>query len=793
MDYEKILSQLTLEQKIQLCCNADAWHTKTFPGIYEKTIEMNDGPHGLRHEIFDENGKKTGTKKATAFASNSMLAQSWNRDLCYEAASAMADECKAAGVQILLGPGINIKRNPLCGRNMEYLTEDPFLAGSLGTAWIKGLQDKNVGASLKHFACNNKEKLRKNYDVIVDERTLREIYLKGFEMCVKNAQPKTIMSSYNKINGKYTGQSQEIVEDILRKEWGFEGLVVSDWGAVWDRVQGFEAGLDLEAPYENEKFTEAVIEAVKSGKLPEEKINESCKRVLKLVEELYDEVHYEFDEQRNIDVALKEAEESIVLLKNDGILPLSKKEKIFVVGEDAKIHIIGGGGSSDVEPTAVVSLLDGLKTLGVSFDYTSGVNEKTGQFEPEQLKDINRYDTVVCVIGYPRGVEAEGYDRTSIELSEDQLRLLRYAITHHKRVVCVTVTGSVIDMHFERDVNALLHLGFSGQMGGLALAKVLFGDVNPSGKLTETFIRSYEDCPSHRSFHEKIYTPYKEAIYVGYRYYQKAGKEVVFPFGYGLSYTTFHYSDFALEEKEDAYTVSFSLTNTGDRKGKEIAEVYLGKPQDHVPNPLRELKGFEKVELLPGETKRVSIDIPKEELKYFDNKQRRYILEDGEYSFEVGRSVEDIEWKISVHVNGESVEKQDVDEWYFHPYGEPSVKQFETVYGKEVPVDVNDGKITRMNTFGDMLEGGFFARTIGNAMIKGMAHTMKVDMNSPRGRAMMNMAKNVDLESTAIGIGDNMVDGLIEVANGHLIKGAKLLMKKSEPQLSKEEMEKYIS
>ena len=793
MDYEKIIEQLSLEQKIQLCCNADNWHTKTFSGILEKSIEMNDGPHGLRHEIYDENGKKTGTKKATAFASNSLLAQTWNKKLCYDAAKAMAKECKASNVNILLGPGINIKRNPLCGRNMEYFSEDPYLSGELGTYWINGLQSENVGASLKHFACNDREKLRKNYDVIVDERTLREIYLKGFEMCVKNAKPKTIMSSYNKVNGKYTGQSKEIIEDILRKEWGFDGLVVSDWGAVWDRVQGFEAGLDLEAPFEDEKFTQEVIEAVKSGKLDEEKINESCKRVLKLVDELYDENTYDFDEEENKQIALKEAEEGIVLLKNDGILPISKEEKILVVGENARSHVVGGGGSSDVPPTEIVSFLNGLERMGIAHDFVSAADESTGNFDDSQLKDLSSYSLVILLLGYPRGIESEGFDRNSIILSKEQLETLEYISQRHDRIVCATMTGSVIDLSFHEKVNALLNMGFSGQMGGLALTKILFGEVNPSGKLSESYIARLEDNPTNDSFSQRLFIPYKEGIYVGYRYYQKAGIRPIFPFGYGLSYTKFAYDSLNIEEKEDHFDISFTLTNTGEYKGKEVVQLYLGKPQENVPNPIRELKGFEKIELDVNESKTVRFCLSKEELRYFDNKERRYILEDGTYRIEIGSSVEDIHLFKDVYVHGETVEKQDVDDWYFHPYGEPSVEQFTTLYGKKVPVDETGKGFDRTNTFGDLLQGGFIARSIGKAMLTGMSRSMNIDPNTPKGRAMMNMAMNVDLESTAIGIGDSLVDGLLALANGHIIKGILLLMKKSEPKMSAEERKQYLS
>ncbi|MBQ6334818.1 MAG: glycoside hydrolase family 3 C-terminal domain-containing protein [Erysipelotrichaceae bacterium] len=793
MNYQEIIEKLSLEQKIKLCCNADNWHTAKFEGILDKQIEMNDGPHGLRHEIYDENGNKTGTKKATAFAANSLVAQSWNSELFYEVGQAMADECKAANVNILLGPGINIKRNPLCGRNMEYMSEDPYLSGKLGAAWIKGLQSKNVGASLKHFACNDREKLRKNYDVIVDERTLREIYLKGFEICVKEAKPKTIMSSYNKINGKYTGQSKEIVEDILRNEWGYEGLVVSDWGAVWDRTQGFEAGLDLEAPYENDKFTKQVIDDVHSGKLSEDKINASCLRVLKLIDELYDENEYSFDEEHNKEVALKEAQEGIVLLKNDGILPLSKDEKLLVVGEDAKTHIVGGGGSSDVPPTETVSLLDGLDRLKIAYDYHAGTNEKTGDMDLSELTDLSAYSSVICVVGYPRGIESEGFDRQSIELSKEQIDIYKYLRQRHSRVICVTVTGSVIDMRFADDANALLHLGFSGQMGGLALARILFGEVNPSGKLTESFIRNYEDNPSKDSFAQQLNIPYKEGIYVGYRYYQKAGIDVVYPFGYGLSYTTFEYSDLKLKKDKDLINVSFNITNTGKVNGKETAQVYIGKPQDNVPNPIRELKGFEKIELKPGETKSVSIDIPLDEFKFYDVKSASYVLEAGDYQIEVGASSQDIRLKDKVSLEGETVEKLEVDGWYFAPKGEPSVEQFKTLYGKDVPVDIPSKKITRYNTFGDLLNGGFFARMIGKAMMAGMSKTMNIDPDTPKGKAMMNMSMNVDLDSMAMGVGDNLVDGLIDIANGRLISGAIKMMKKSDRNMSDEEMKQYIS
>ncbi|MGE6578294.1 beta-glucosidase family protein [Paenibacillus xylanexedens] len=665
---KELVQRMTLEEKAGMCSGLDFWHLKGVERLGIPSIMVTDGPHGLRKQdgIADHLGL-TSSVPATCFPSAAGLASSWDKELARQVGVALGEECQAEDVAVLLGPGVNIKRSPLGGRNFEYFSEDPLLSTQMATGHIQGVQSQGVGTSLKHFAVNNQEERRMSIDAVVDERTLREIYLASFEGAVKDGQPWTVMCSYNKVNGTYAGENEWLLTDILKDEWGHEGLVVSDWGAVNERADALAAGLELEMPTSGGIGERKVIDAVESGQLPLDKLDRAVERLLTLifnaVDQKQDGATYNKDEHHQL--ARKVAAESMVLLKNEeGILPLGREGDVAIIGAFARKPRFQGGGSSHINPTKVDDIVEEMTQVAgesVTFSYAPGYRIEADDVDEtlmhEAVQAAQSADTAVVFVGLPDRYESEGYDRAHLRLPDNHIRLIEEIAKVQSRVVVVLSNGSPVEMPWLPQVQAVLEAYLGGQAVGGAIADLLYGEVNPSGKLAETFPAKLSDNPSYLNFPgEGDRVDYREGIFVGYRYYDKKELEPLFPFGYGLSYTTFEYADLKVDRTEltdqDEVNVQVRVTNTGDRAGKEIVQLYVSDVESTVIRPVKELKAFAKVALEPGESKVVSFTLNKRSFAYYNVDMKDWHVETGEFEIQVGSSSRDIH--VHTRVNVES-------------------------------------------------------------------------------------------------------------------------------------------
>jgi beta-glucosidase len=662
-DFIKRVSELTLEEKASLCLGSDFWHTAPVDRLGIPAIMVSDGPHGLRAQL--EQGDHVGllaSAPATCFPTASALASSWDLELFRTVGEALGREAKKLGVSVVLGPGINMKRSPLCGRNFEYVSEDPWLAGQLATAMVEGTQSEGVGTSVKHYAANNQEDDRLRVSAEVDERSLREMYLPAFERVVKQAQPWTIMCAYNKLNGTYCSEHHWLLTEVLREEWGFEGLVVSDWGAVHDRVAALRGGLDLEMPPNLGVSDAAIVEAVRNGSLDESILDEAVSRMLRLVDRsqpaLAEGAEFNLDDHHSL--ARRAAHESAVLLKNDGrVLPLQPQEgsTVAVIGEFARTPRFQGAGSSQVNPTKVDVALDELQSaLGgraeVRFaaGFGIGTTENDGHLLREAVELAGEADHVLVFLGLPGEDESEGFDRTHIDLPANQLVLLHALAEVHDRLIVILANGGVVRVStWEDRVAAILECWLSGQAAGGAAVDLVLGVANPSGKLAETIPVRLQDNSSYLNFPgEEGVVHYGEGIFIGYRAYDKLIQPVSYPFGFGLSYTTFQIEDVnvsvdgAVANGDLAVTVTASVTNTGQRAGAEVVQVYVEDVEASVARPLHELKGFVRVDLEPGETKQVSCQLDERAFAFWSRRFGQWVVESGEFIIAVGSSSRDL-------------------------------------------------------------------------------------------------------------------------------------------------------
>ena len=653
-DIKKLISQMTLEEKAGLCSGLDFWHLKGVERLGIPPIMVTDGPHGLRKQ--EQNADHVGINvsvPATCFPTAAGLASSWNRELVEKVGAALGEECQAEGVSVLLGPGANIKRSPLCGRNFEYFSEDPYLSSEMAASHIKGVQSQGVGTSLKHFAANNQEHRRMSVDAIVDERTLREIYLSSFEGAVKKGKPWTVMCSYNKVNGEYASEDEFLLTDILRDEWGFEGFVVSDWGAVNERVKGLEAGLDLEMPSSFGVGDSKIVEAVRNGILPEEILDKAVERVLNIIFKAVDnkKENATYDKEAHHQLAREVAKECMVLLKNeDKILPLKKQGTIAIIGEFAKRPRYQGGGSSHVNPTKLDDIYEQIKKSAgdnVNVIYAQGYSLEKDEVDEGLLKEAKhaavQADVAVIFAGLPEHYESEGYDRQHMRMPESHCTLIEAVAQVQSNVVVVLSNGSPVEMPWLDKAKGVLEANLAGQTMGGAIADLLFGDANPSGKLSETFPKELSHNPSYLNFPgEGDKVEYREGIFVGYRYYDKKNLEPLFPFGYGLSYTTFEYSNLNISKNEildtETVTVSVKVKNIGEITGKEVVQLYIRDIESSVIRPEKELKGFEKIELKPGEEKTVVFELDKRAFAYYNVDIGDWHVETGEFEILIGKS-----------------------------------------------------------------------------------------------------------------------------------------------------------
>ena len=659
---QELIGKMTLEEKASLCSGADFWHTESVERLGIPAMMVSDGPHGLRKQ--DQEADHLGVNdsiKAVCFPAGCGTAASFNRELITGMGEVLGEECQAEGVGVILGPAVNIKRSPLCGRNFEYYSEDPMVASEMAGALIKGVQSKNVGTSIKHFLANNQETRRMSSSSEVDERTLREIYLAAFEGAVSSQKPWTVMCSYNKINGTYAAEHKEALTDILRGDWGFDGFVVSDWGAVNNRVPDLEAGLDLEMPASGGINDKHIVDAVKEGRLEESVLDRAVERILNIVYR-FEENRNEsavFDRDKDHEYAKKVAEETIVLLKNeDGLLPLPEKEEIAFIGKYARQPRFQGGGSSHINSHKVTGAWDVVKDWG-NITFAEGYGDQEDVTDEaliaEAVEKAGKAKAAVIFAGLPDAFESEGFDRSHMGMPNCQNELINRVAAVQPNTIVVLHNGSPVEMPWADQVKGIVEAYLSGQAVGAAVVDILFGKVNPSAKLPETFPYKLEDNPSYLYYlGEGDKVEYREGVFVGYRYYDTKKMDVRFPFGYGLSYTTFAYSNLKLSAAQikdtDTLTVSVDVTNTGSMAGKEVVQLYVSDVESTVIRPVKELKGFDKVDLQPGETKTVTFTLGKRAFAYWNTQIHDWHVESGEFRILVGKSSRDIQLEETVTV-----------------------------------------------------------------------------------------------------------------------------------------------
>ena len=666
MNIKELIKEMTIEEKASLCSGLNFWNTKSIERLNIPSIMMTDGPHGLRKQA--DAADHLGLNKSiesTCFPTASALACSWNRDLVNDLGVALGKECQSEDVSIILGPGVNIKRSPLCGRNFEYYSEDPYLSSQLAKHQIQGTQSQGVGTSIKHFAANNQEERRMIIDTIVDERTLREIYLASFETAIKEANPWTVMCAYNKLDGEFCSENHKLLTEILRDEWGYEGVVVSDWGAVVDRDKALHAGLELQMPADEGRGDAIIVEAIKNGTLSEDVLDRSVERLLtltfKAIENKKDNTT--FSKEDHHELARKIAGECIVLLKNEGnILPLAKTEKIAVIGDLAKKTRYQGGGSSHINPTKIdnayeeIVNLVGQENVLYSRGYDLNIDDINEELVNEAKELASKADKVVLFIGLPERYESEGFDRTHLNMPINQESIVKELQSINENIIVVLSNGSPIEIPFINDIKGLVEGYLTGQASGKAVADILYGEVNPSGKLAETFPLKLSHNPSYLSFPGKgDKVEYQEGVFVGYRYYDTKEIDVLFPFGHGLSYTNFEYSDLKVNKNEindnEKIIVTMKVKNTGDICGKEVVQLYVSDVESNISRPAKELKGFEKVSLNPGEEKEISFELDKRSFAYYNVDIRDWHVETGKFEILIGKSSKDIVLKESITVN----------------------------------------------------------------------------------------------------------------------------------------------
>ncbi|MGN0753788.1 MAG: glycoside hydrolase family 3 C-terminal domain-containing protein, partial [Aristaeellaceae bacterium] len=772
----EVCTAMSLREKIAFCTGGDFWRTKQLEQYGIPSVMMADGPHGLRCQA----GKAdmvgvNNSLPATCFPAAVTAGAAWNPDLYAAEGAAIGREALAAGVSVVLGPGCNIKRNPLGGRNFEYIAEDSFMAGKMAAAFIRGLQGTGACASLKHFAANSQEYKRMNGDSQMDERTLREIYLAAFEIAVKEGRPATVMCAYNKINGEHCSDSKTLLTDILRSEWGFDGTVITDWGAMNDRIRGFQAGCDLNMPGGSDYMEQAVLEAVKAGVLSEADVDASVKRILCLVEKAQESRATEVDQDAHHALAQRIAEQGAVLLKNeDGILPL-RAEDMVLIGHMAKEMRYQGSGSSHINPTRLVQLTDVLPEVPFL-----PCCDAQGDVSADSLLEAARMAAsrrvAVVVAGLSDAYESEAIDREHMRLPEGHNRMIEAVAAANPNTVVVLLGGSPMELPWANKVKAILYMGLPGQAGGQAVANLLTGKANPSGKLTETWPISYADVISGDTFGKRN-VEYREGVYVGYRYYDKAGKAVRYPFGHGLSYTTFVYSDM----KADRNKVSVNIMNTGSVRGAEVVQLYIAPPGGGLFRPKKELKGFSRVELAPGETQTVTFPLDDRSFAVWSDGWR---VPGGIYTLQIGTSSRDIRLEAEIAVAGEAIPAPawQGGSWYETLTGHPSRDAWERLMGHPVPVqpEPKKGSFTMDNSCMEMQDSSFIMKiqymVTANIIAKQCGTR---DPNDPQFRMMLVSATDCPLRASVINSAGQMSDalgrGLLHMANGHLIKGLKCI------------------
>lgn len=788
MKHEELLLKLTLEEKAALLSGKTVWQTRDIPRFKIPSVFLSDGPHGIRRQA--GSGDHLGLNaslKATCFPTAAAIANSWDPELGEEIGKALGEEAAAQNVNIVLGPGLNMKRSPLCGRNFEYFAEDPYLAGKMAAAYIRGIQSQGVYACPKHFAVNSQEERRMAMNAVVDERTLREIYLTGFEIAVREGNAKAIMTSYNEVNGEYANENKKLLLDILRKEWGFDGLVVTDWGGSNDHVKGVMCQSDLEMPAPGLDSARELVTAVNEGRLSMKDIDLCVDHVLDAVLDLKQKAEEKksvFDEKAHHALARKAAAESAVLLKNeDNILPLKPGTRIALIGDFAFVPRYQGAGSSMVNPFNVESmdqLIDeyDLQVIGKAHGYTRN-GEPDADLEKEALEAAAGADVVLYCFGLDEVSESEGKDREHMRLPQNQLRLLNELVKVNENIVGILSAGSSIEMSWQYDLKSILHSYLGGEAGAGAILDILTGKINPSGRLAETYPLRYEDTPAFQYYPASERTSeYREGPFMGYRYYDTSMVLFRYPFGYGLSYTEFAYSALEVDEKE----VQLTVTNVGERDGAEVVQLYVGFPDSVVFRPQKELKGFQKVFLKAGESKRVHIPFDDKTFRYWNVKTGQWEIEEGEYLLMVGASVSDIRLSGKLWVAGTTkeipYEKKKLPSYYSGRISNVGAEEFEVLLGHPVP----DGKWKGELGINDAICQMYYAKSRLARLVYCIL-TDKIKKSEGKGKPDLNLLfiYNMPFRGIAKMTGGaasmEMARGIVDMVNGKWLSGTKRVIK----------------
>lgn len=785
MKHADIIEKMTLEEKAAILSGKSVWETRNIERLGIPSVFCSDGPSGVRRQA--EAGDHLGLNpslKATCFPSSATLANSWDPELVQKAGAALGEEASAQKVDILLGPGLNIKRNPLCGRNFEYYSEDPYLSGKMAAAYVRGIQSNGVYACLKHFAVNSQELRRMSTDSVLDERTLREIYLTGFEIAVKESGAGAVMSSYNQVNGIYANENRHLLMDILRDDWGFDGIVITDWGGSNDHAAGVACRSNLEMPAPGLDSAREILEALDNGTLKEEELNACVEDLLNIVLDIKEKQtgrKLYFDKEAHHKLAHKAAAESIVLLKNEQeILPLKPGTKVALIGDFAFTPRYQGVGSSMVNPVELETMIEkikeyALKVVGCAQGYVRTAAEDNAD-EAEALKIAKEADVVLYCFGLDEISESEGLDRTHMRIPEKQIEFLQKLAGVNKNIVGILSGGSPIEMEWEKNLKGILHGYLGGQAGAGAMLDVITGIVNPSGHLNETYPMKYEDVPSSNYFPAKERTAeYREGIYVGYRYYETAGVPVRYPFGYGLSYTTFEYSNLHISENG----ISLVVTNTGKLAGADVIQMYVSLPEAEIFRPEKELKGFAKVKLKPGESKEVQILFDDKTFRYWNTATDKWETEEGDYVISVGANVRDIVLSGNIKIKGttniipEGYKTKCMWDYYYTG----NVKNvmnlaFSDLLGHEIPHRPWEGELDRNDAICQM----YYAK---NPLARGIYKVLKKmkEKSEAAGKPDLNILFIYNMpfrgiaKMTGGAVSRKMVDGMVMAVNGHFFRG----------------------
>jgi len=788
---EQLLTELTLAEKAAIVAGTDFMYTNPIPRLAIPSVRMADGPHGLRVQNGGGDNGVTGSEPATAFPTAATLASGWSERNVYRMGEALAREALHYGVDVVLGPGVNIKRNPLAGRNFEYFSEDPLLSGKLGAAAVKGIQSQGVSACVKHFALNNSENFRFVGDSVCDERAMREIYLRSFETVVKEARPHALMCAYNKLRGTFCSENEWLLRNVLREEWGFEGVVMTDWGATHDRVAMLRAGLDLEMPGDTAICRKHIVDGVQDGTLSEAKLDEAAKNVLRLVARHTAKAPQAVDFAAHDALALELALESAVLMKNDGTLPLSAQKPYLVVGELFEKMRYQGAGSSMINPTRLTTPKQAFCKAGIAYTYCKGYREQDfapdGSLIAQAIEQAEGYDTVLAFVGLTDLAESEGVDRAGMSLPENQLALMRALVATGKRIVVVLFGGSPVELPFAHDVCAILNLYLPGQAGGEAARRLLFGESNPCGKLAETWPIAYADVPYGECFSRTPVELYKESVFVGYRYYRSAQKPVAFPFGYGLSYTTFSYGNMTATLSDGELRVTADITNTGTRAGAEIVQLYVASPCGNARKPDHELRAFSKVTLAAGETVTVALTVRIEDLGAWDCAKGAFTVDSGEYELRLCSNADTVCCRATVRIEGEGVlTEADAVRKAYADLAHVSDEDFAATCACTIPTPAPPTPITIESRLADCQHtrlGRLLYRAVTSMAKRDLRKAKRLPEGAERDNKLkgatflMRIFESVSLISMTMTAGRrcpyNLAEGLVHLANGKLLRALK--------------------